>query len=99
MAMAMRGLTSDNIDGKARIIEQLRLASAGTPLMHESFEATNPKKFTRPWFCWADSIFAELVMSMSDQCPGEKKYMIRHWKDPMLPEGGKFAGDQRIEKK
>ena len=97
MSMAMRGLTSDVVEEKLQIIEQLHKASAGTSWMHESFDVNNPKKFTRPWFCWADALFAELVMSVTDQCPGAKeKYTVRWWKDPELPEGGMYAGDQSI---
>jgi len=96
MSMAMRGLVSNDAEEKVRIINQLHKASAGTGWMHESFDVSNPKKFTRPWFCWSDALFAELVMSVTDQCPGEAQYKIRWWRDPQLPEGGKFAGRQTI---
>jgi meiotically up-regulated gene 157 (Mug157) protein len=29
--------------------------------MHESFNPNRPAQFTRPWFAWANSLFAELV--------------------------------------
>ena len=98
MSMAMRGLVSNDIDEKVKIINQLHKASAGTGWMHESFDVNNPKKFTRPWFCWSDALFAELVMSVSDQCPGDAQYKIRWWRDPQLPDGGKYAGRQQISK-
>jgi len=96
MSMAMRGLVSDDVEEKVAIINQLQKASAGTGWMHESFDVNNPKKFTRPWFCWSDALFAELVMSVSDQCPGNEHYTIRWWRDPELPDGGKHAGRQTI---
>jgi meiotically up-regulated gene 157 (Mug157) protein len=30
-------------------------------VMHESFNPNRPMQFTRPWFAWANSLFAELV--------------------------------------
>ena len=98
MSMAMRGLVSNDVEEKVAIINQLQKASAGTGWMHESFDVNNPKKFTRPWFCWSDALFAELVMSVSDQCPGNEQYTIRWWRDPELPDGGKYAGRQTISK-
>ena len=38
-------------------------------LMHESFSANNPGRYTRKWFSWANSLFAEFVMSLTKQCP------------------------------
>lgn len=32
--------------------------------MHESYNANNPMQFSRSWFCWADTLFSEFVMSM-----------------------------------
>ena len=29
---------------------------------HESFDVNDDMKYTRPWFCWANSLFAELVI-------------------------------------
>ncbi|KAL3782710.1 hypothetical protein ACHAW5_005920 [Stephanodiscus triporus] len=69
MAMIMEGLTSSNSTQKAMLVEKLLVASAGTGWMHESFSANNPKSFSRPWFCWPDSLFAELVMSLTEECP------------------------------
>lgn len=69
MAMIMEGLISNNATYKAEIVEKLLVASAGTGWMHESFSANNPNSFSRPWFCWPDSLFAELVISLTDKCP------------------------------
>mmetsp|Transcript_20252 Transcript_20252/g.40411 ORF Transcript_20252/g.40411 Transcript_20252/m.40411 type:complete len:562 (-) Transcript_20252:288-1973(-) len=94
MAMAVRGLTSDDREEKIRIINQLHKASAGTSWMHESFDVSRPKTFTRAWFCWADALFAELVLSVSGECLGAETYSVMEWRDPVLPEGGPFAGTQ-----
>ena len=57
MALAVQGLTSDNVDEKIELVETLVKASAGTGWMHESFDVNNPKIYTRSWFCWADALF------------------------------------------
>lgn len=94
MALAIQGLTSDDIEEKIHIVETLVKASAGTGWMHESFSAANPKRFTRSWFCWADSLFAELVLSLTDKCPNpEHKYNVLEWRDTNVVPGGRFALD------
>ena len=42
------------------LLKMLETTDAGTYLMHEGFKADNPKKYTRPWFSWSCSLFAEL---------------------------------------
>lgn len=59
MAMAVQGLTSDDPEEKIHIVETLVKASAGTGWMHESFSVSNPHRYTRSWFCWADSLFGK----------------------------------------
>ncbi len=34
-----------------------------TYFLHESFDPDNPSEYTRPWFCWVNSFFAEYVFS------------------------------------
>ena len=65
MALAVQGLTSDDQEEKVRIVETLVKASAGTGWMHESFSANNPRRFTRSWFCWADSLFGTLYAALA----------------------------------
>jgi len=33
--------------------------------MHESYNKDDPFSYTRSWFCWADSLFAEFVLSLT----------------------------------
>jgi meiotically up-regulated gene 157 (Mug157) protein len=101
MSLAMKGLTSTSVQEKVEIVEQLVQASAGTGWMHESINVNDPKRFTRSWFCWADSLFAELVMSLTttDDDNNNKfpsiyhKYQVMEWRDPVLPPGGPYAAD------
>jgi len=92
MAMIMEGLISNNITEKVILVEKLMSSSAGTGWMHESFNPNNPKRFSRPWFCWPDSLFAELVMSLTDLCPQPQygKYAVKEWLDLDDVSGSEF---------
>ncbi len=37
--------------------------------MNEAFHEDNPKKFTRSWFAWANTIFGELVLKTLNERP------------------------------
>lgn len=92
MSIAMQGLTSDNQQEKARLVEILAKTTGGTGWMHESFNADNPEDFTRSWFCWSDSLYAELVLSLTPNCPNPSyKYKVLEWRDPIHVVGGPFA--------
>ena len=92
MVLAVQGLVSNDRAEKVRLVETLVKATAGTGWMHESFDVRNPKTFTRSWFCWSDSLFAELVLSLTDKCPNPThKYDVLEWRDPNVVFGGSFA--------
>ena len=44
------------------MLRVLARSDGGTGLMHEGVHADDPNRFTRPWFGWANSLFAELVL-------------------------------------
>ena len=60
IALSMQGLTSRDADEIKEILKMLETTDAGTLLMHEGFNADDPEEFTRPWFTWSCSLFAEL---------------------------------------
>jgi uncharacterized protein len=66
IALCMQGMTSNSKDEKFTLLETLMNTDAGTGLMHEGFHKDDPTQFTRPWFAWANSMFAEFVLDMSD---------------------------------
>lgn len=68
MGILTQGLTSSDLEEKLRMVNMALKTTGGTGWMHESFDVNNPRKFTRKWFCWADALFAELVLSMSKDC-------------------------------
>jgi len=89
MAMIMEGLVSNNATDKVILVEKLLASSAGTGWMHESFNPNNPMKFSRPWFCWPDSLFSELVMSLTEECPKPERgrYKVKEWTDTVVVNG------------
>jgi uncharacterized protein len=66
IALCMQGLTSTSQDEKFTLLETLMNTDAGTGLMHEGFHKNDPTQFTRPWFAWANSMFAEFVLDISN---------------------------------
>ncbi len=62
IALVMQGLTTDNKEEIEEILDMLVNSHAGTFFMHESIDVDDPKKFSRTWFAWANSIFSELVL-------------------------------------
>jgi len=65
IALAMQALTSDSAEEADGLFRTLLATDAGTGLMHESFHADDPAVFTRPWFAWANSLFAELGLRLA----------------------------------
>jgi meiotically up-regulated gene 157 (Mug157) protein len=66
IALCMQALTSTSRDEKLSLLESLLVTDAETGLMHESFHKDDPTQFTRPWFAWANSLFAEMVMDLCE---------------------------------
>ncbi|PHH93291.1 hypothetical protein CDD83_7990 [Cordyceps sp. RAO-2017] len=71
-------------DDDAEIRERLSLIlenTSGLGLIHESINIHNPNDFTRPWFAWANSYFAEMLLDLAERKPGlifkdDKPYVI-----------------------
>lgn len=61
IALSMQGLTSADHGEMRDMIRTLIETDGDTKFMHEGFHVDDPAKFTRPWFAWANSLFAELV--------------------------------------
>jgi meiotically up-regulated gene 157 (Mug157) protein len=69
MATIMQALTSNDEDEVVSCLEILKKSHAGTYFIHESVNVDNPKKYTRPWFGWANSLFGELMMELIRKYP------------------------------
>ncbi|MCU6708060.1 glycoside hydrolase family 125 protein [Paenibacillus sp. J5C_2022] len=61
IGMTMQALTSLDSDEIYEIVKMLVTTDGNTDYMHEGFNPDNPEEFTRPWFAWANSLFAELL--------------------------------------
>ncbi len=67
IALTMQALTSQDENEIKECIDMLTTTHAGTFLMHESFNKNDDTDFTRPWFAWANSLFAELMIRLCDE--------------------------------
>ena len=63
----MQALTSTDEEEIKKCLEMLCSTDAGTHLMHESFDKDDATLYTRPWFAWANSLFAELMIRLADK--------------------------------
>lgn len=67
IGIVMQALTSMD---RTEIMECLKMLSethAGTYYMHEAFNPNDPEEFTRPWFAWANTLFAELLVNLMEE--------------------------------
>jgi len=65
LAIAAAGLTTPDQEHRAAALDLLASTTAGTGLMHESFDVDDPTRFTRAWFGWANAMFAELALDLT----------------------------------
>lgn len=72
LSIIMRGLTSTNDQEIKECIDLLRRTHGGTGFMHESFHKDDPKKFSRSWFAWANTLFGEFLWKTYQQ----KRYLL-----------------------
>ncbi len=77
IALCIQGLTADTYSEKCRLLETLMQVDAGTGLMHEAFHKDDPAQFTRPWFAWANAMFAEFVLDVA-ACPPRGSAPLDH---------------------
>lgn len=60
-------------DDDAEIKDRLKLIienTSGLGLIHESIHIYNASDYTRPWFAWANSYFAEMILDLAERKPG-----------------------------
>lgn len=69
MALIAQALTSSNDAEIRQCLHRLKATHAGTGFMHESFDKDNPAKYTRAWFAWANTLFGELILTLSEERP------------------------------
>ncbi|GAB3020080.1 glycoside hydrolase family 125 protein [Niabella terrae] len=69
MSIIMKALTSSDPAEIRQCIQTLQHSHGDTGFMHESFHKDDPKKFTRSWFAWANTLFGELLWKTYRQQP------------------------------
>jgi meiotically up-regulated gene 157 (Mug157) protein len=69
MSIMARALTSESEAEIRECLVWLKRTHAGTGFMHEAFHQDDPAHFTRPWFAWANGLFGELIMDLSERKP------------------------------
>jgi meiotically up-regulated gene 157 (Mug157) protein len=69
MSITMRALTSNDDDEINHCLKMLVQSNAGTGFMHESFSNDDASKFTRKWFSWANTLFGEVIVHLSQTKP------------------------------
>lgn len=67
MALVMQGLTSIDPEEKRHLLHLIATTDADTGYLHEGFDASNPANYTRDWFTWPNSLYAEFI----EQCIAE----------------------------
>lgn len=62
MSIIMQALTSDDQTEIQDCVRMLINSTGDTGYMHESVHKDNDKIYSRPWFAWANSLFAYLIL-------------------------------------
>ena len=69
MALIIQALTSTSDAEIRQCIQTLKNTHGDTGFMHESFHKDDPKKFTRHWFAWTNTLFGELLWKVYQEKP------------------------------
>ena len=67
IGIVMQALTSDDREEILGCLDLLTKTHAGTNYMHESFDPSMPEEYTRSWFAWANTLFAELLDKLMEE--------------------------------
>lgn len=69
MSQTIYAFTSHSDDEIRKALQMLKISTAGTGFIHESYFKDDPKRFTRPWFAWANTLFGELIAHLATTRP------------------------------
>ncbi|MFV8326276.1 glycoside hydrolase family 125 protein [Flavobacterium sp. ZS1P14] len=69
MSIILRAITSVDEKEIRMCISNLIKTNADTGFMHESFHKDDVTRFTRKWFAWANTLFGELIVNVSNKHP------------------------------
>jgi meiotically up-regulated gene 157 (Mug157) protein len=66
MSQMMYALTSISAGEIREALRMLKIGSAGSGFIHESYFKNDARNFTRAWFAWANSLFGELIVHLAE---------------------------------
>lgn len=66
-ALLMQTITSQNEEEICKCPAMPAETHDGTRLMHESFDPNALERYSRPWFAWANTLFATLLEKLMDE--------------------------------
>ena len=66
LSLIVQAMTSNDEEEIRRCVKMIASSTGGTHYIHESVQKDNDKVFTRPWFAWANSFFADMVLTKAD---------------------------------
>jgi meiotically up-regulated gene 157 (Mug157) protein len=69
LSIIMEGLTSDNGGERKDVLTELLASDPGDHLLHESFDPSDPQRFSRKDFGWPNALFSEYVLTDFDNVP------------------------------
>eukprot|EP00054_Salpingoeca_dolichothecata_P024681 m.169028 g.169028 ORF g.169028 m.169028 type:complete len:336 (+) comp25096_c0_seq2:619-1626(+) len=69
MSILMQGFTASTDAERLQALNTVRDTTAGTNFIHESFDKNNAGAYSRPWFAWANSLYAEYVLFLVEKYP------------------------------
>ena len=61
ISLTMQILTSKDETEIEECLATIARTHAGTNFMHEGFDVNDPSNFTREWFAWANTLFAQMM--------------------------------------
>ena len=67
IGIVMQALTSTDDKEISECLTMLTNTHAGTNFCHEAFNPDDPADYTRSWFAWANSLFADLLIQLKER--------------------------------
>jgi meiotically up-regulated gene 157 (Mug157) protein len=81
MSLLVQAMTSDDDAEIKKLLTAVKLASP-LGLVHESVNVEEIRDYTRSWFAWANSVFAQTILDIAERKPhllfgeGAQAYVI-----------------------
>ena len=63
LSLIIQALTTDDEDEVRSLVEMIVNSTDGTGYIHEGVHKDDASVYTRPWFAWANSLFAYLILA------------------------------------